>query len=156
PAALAAALRRALDARGSERETMGAAAAAAVRRVCDSQQVVRRHLVLKRRLAEAAATSVARAGLEPSPGGIGLVVSSLSHPDAPLDSCMAAILLQSEAPVSVYFVCENASVAAAKAAAEAGWRVTLRGRRSAGEAERDAAQHLLAEGAGALGVAFVD
>lgn len=60
PAGLAVALRRALDTSASQRQRMGAAAAAAVQRLCDPDEVVRRQRAFKAGLCQAAPAVVSK------------------------------------------------------------------------------------------------
>ncbi len=68
PSGLAHALRRALATSAAERQEMGRAAAAAIRRVCDNDTIVRRHLEVKSRLARLAAGAGPGAISERQPG----------------------------------------------------------------------------------------
>jgi len=104
PSGLADTLRRALDAPAAEREAMGHAAAARVRRVCDNDSVVAQHLALKGRLVAAGARrslEIPSRSLERrdclravAPRGIGVVLTSSSAKDAAIED--AATLLSSE------------------------------------------------------------
>ncbi len=119
PAGLAQALRRALAVPGQERQRMGAAAAAAIRRVCDNDTIVRRHLELKSRLARlgvrrapaidlTGATSAAR-------DGVAVVVAG-GDDDAAIARCLDSLRAQTRPPVAVRVVPGAAPGAAITAA----------------------------------------
>ena len=124
-AGLAHALTRALAASGAARQDMGAAAAAAIRRVCDNDTIVARHLDLKTRLVRAGARRARTAGAAPAgrvvqaqplqPGGdgafkrhgLGLVIAWDGATTTSIARCLTGIQAQTAPPVAVRLVCDG-------------------------------------------------
>jgi len=174
PAGLAVGLQRALRATADERARMGHAAAHAIRKLCDAQSVVERHLDLKRGLANPEATAHvhmpiglfrARAPGERKTGSPGTPTNKTAtrdemglivrwHGDAArLQFCLAAICELTQAPAAVSIVCENSYRSLADATR---FTVVTRDGRSAGDPELEAAQQMIADRPALTGLAILD
>jgi glycogen(starch) synthase len=102
PAGLEAALLRALASSPAEREAMGQRAAETIRRICDNDAIVARHIALRKSVAEAGLTrSTHVAGVVDSPvvvdsarTGTGIVVTCFESPNH-LFGCLESIGKQS-------------------------------------------------------------
>ena len=113
---LADALRRALDTSATDRERMGRAASESVRRICDNDTIIERHLEMKRRLVESRARPPVRVAGNARPG-LGLVVTHRCH-DGSLEACPSSIRGQIEPPAPHRVVRVDSSPEAAIAAAK--------------------------------------
>jgi len=116
PEGLAIALRRTLGTPAGDRERMGRAASETVRRVCDNDTIVTRHLEMKRLLVESRAPRPIQAAGAPRPR-TGLVVTRPSD-QVRLDACLSSIRAQTEPPAAIRIVPDGSRPGAAIAAAE--------------------------------------
>lgn len=164
PDGLALALRRALAVSGSERQSMGEAAAAAIRRLCDNDAIVARHLDLKRRVARLGARraptiepAAAIGGADAAPPHHGLAVVVAGSADAAaLERCLASLRAQTRQPAAVRVVPNAECALAATLTDGPGWQVVPRDGRPLEDAVMAAAADLSAAMRGILGVVFVD
>lgn len=166
PAGLAHALRRALSTSGPERQRMGAVAAATVRRVCDNEAIVGRHLELKAHLVRQGASPARIAGAAgedvrsrpDTPAGtrrgMAVVVACSSGPGG-LDRCLSSIRAQAAPPVAVYLVCD-AREALSAIGATPGWHVVERGARTMEAAVIHAVAEVASDHGSLLGVAVAE
>lgn len=165
PAGLALALRRALAASGSERQHMGQAAAAAIRRLCNNDAIVTRHLDLKSRLARLGARRAPAidrpaatgedAAAPPQLDGLAVVVAG-SVSAAALERCLASLRAQTRPPVAVRVVPNTEITLPATLAGGPAWKVVPRNGRSLEDAVMAAGTELGAALEGISGVVFVD
>lgn len=115
PTGLASALRRALDTPAGDRERMGGAASETVRRICDNETIIGRHLEMKRRLVESRAPRPIQV-TGPARPRLGLVVTHASD-ERRLDACLSSIRAQTEPPATVCTVRDDSPPGAEIAAA---------------------------------------
>ncbi len=171
PAGLAQALRRALATPVAARQQMGTAAAAAIRRLCDNDTIVGRHLELKSRLARLGvrrgaaldSPAPARASQDtPAVDGIAVVVAGGADGGA-RERCLASLRAQTLAPAAVRVVPGPGSGDGGDGAAgplpspgDAGWSVVSRQGRPVEEVIMTAGAELAATSGGISGVLFVD
>lgn len=181
---LRVALQRALATPPAEREAMGRAAAATVRRLCDNATIVDRQLSFRRSLVVTGPERSLRVSpVLPGAGGhtnrslrpptselneheagtdragLGLVVIAVDG-SASLDDCVAAVTRQTQPPVAVVLVVDEARSevmrAAARRARMAGWQV-IDDPSASVTAARNVGTRTLLGGRGApLGIAFID
>jgi hypothetical protein len=106
PAGIAAALRRALDASGEQRERMGLAAAASVDRRCANDRVVRLHREWKRSIAQQASATATIDARPAHTRGIAVVVTGSAEPTerAGIRNDLQA---QSEAPALIMIAADD-------------------------------------------------
>ena len=163
PPALAAALRRFLDTPPAEREAMGSEAEKAVRRICDNNTVLQRHLELRARLAAAGPSrslqvpgGAARKNRSSRRDGIGIVITCLEHPEL-LPDCVASVASQNRSARAAVVVVDerHRHTAAVVACAQwGGWKALYVLNTSLGEARRIGAEALLAATPGLQAIVF--
>jgi glycosyltransferase involved in cell wall biosynthesis len=173
------ALERALATSPAEREAMGRAAAAAVRRHCDNAAILNQHLAWRRDLATAGPGRSLRlppvlphaAGRSEPPlrrstceearreSGLALVVTAVGD-NTRLDDCLAAVSRQVQSPAAVALVIDegrdDAVRDAARHARAVGWHVVNASGCSLTAVRNAGIRVLLDGGTVPIGIAFVD
>ncbi len=126
PTEIAAALRRALDASGTQRERMGQAAVASVNQKCANDLIVRQHLDLKRQLVRRARLTRRDARVSPprpvGTSGMAVVVSGVAGP-AQLAGVRQSLQAQIESPSMVMVVCNDLTPETIASISAEGWKV---------------------------------
>jgi glycosyltransferase involved in cell wall biosynthesis len=171
PAGLASALRRALETPASRLQQMGDAAAETIRRICDNDAIVARHLEVKRRVAStparrpvhvAPSSDVAPSDvgsgfrrIAPPRRGIGVIVICPSDA-SPLDSCLSSIREQTEPPAAVCVICDRPTSLASTISSADGWQIVAPAQLRPDDVEMTAAWRMASGGQSLLGLAFID
>lgn len=157
PAGLAEALRRALAVPPAARQAMGAAAAAAIRRVCDNGDIVRQHVAFKSSLARtasrAAAPPVTVAPAAAHGAGVAVVVVGGG---AALARGLAALRAQRQLPVAVRVIADGPLEGPEFQGAGARWQVVPAAGDAREVAATAAAASLAADTPGVQVIVWID